>query len=237
MIGCWANIIGGCSSKISGEHIVSKSIFTDNMLHISGVSWLGEKKSLPKKTLEANILCTTHNNNLSELDTTAMELSSAIRDCYSAHSEVSILLNGWFFERWCLKVLCGLIASGWTEGGKSHPPKQIVEIAFGKNQFKDGAGLYILNEFSGQDFGTDIVQWNIVLDSETNSQICGILIILRGVVSLLTVLPGNPEPLIKAMGKTNVFDFTNIKLIYRPQKLSYLIHETKSKLGIKFSWK
>ena len=72
MDNCWADSIGGCSTKISGEHIVSKSIFEDEFLNVSGVAWLSDSiLTLPKKSLEANILCTTHNSKLSNLDTVA----------------------------------------------------------------------------------------------------------------------------------------------------------------------
>ncbi len=149
-------------------------------------------------------------------------------------------LDGWQFERWCLKVFCGLLASGWTEGGKIPIPHEFVEIAFGKRKFEAGAGLYILEGLAGVDNGADNIQWNFLHDSVTNTGVCGIIIVFRGLINILITRTGDPKPVLKSLGKTPNFDFTNANIHYRPENLSYKVRETKSEieshLNIEFKW-
>lgn len=242
MKNCWANSIGGCSSKISGEHIITKAVFKDDLLNISGVPWLsGETKKLPKQNLEANVLCTLHNSGLSSLDITAKNLAESLRELVIPRSQnLSLTLDGWLFERWCLKVLIGLLVSGWVEGGKVHIPQEFVEIAFGKSRFTNNAGLYFVINVTGVEPKTDFIQWRILLDSSTNTEVCGIAIIFRGLFIILFTREGNPEKLLRDMGKTDLFDFTNVKLRYRPTNLGYRIRDketkTNSELNIFFTW-
>jgi hypothetical protein len=242
MNSCWANSIGGCSSKISGEHVVSKSIFVDNKLTISGVPWLsGETKVLPKSVLEAKVLCTTHNSALSKLDTAAMELSDALRQLIAPEDQkLSITIDGWLIERWCVKLGAGLMASGWSNGGKVKIPIELVEIAFGSKQFTNQMGLYVVTNHSGIDPNTDHIQWNILLDSSNGSDVCGIIITFRDLIFILFTRAGNPERLIQSLGRSEFYDFTNVKLTYRPKNFQVTVHHeesnTDSELDITFEW-
>src|SRR2546425_10257894 len=72
---CWASITGGCSNTLSGEHYVSRGLWQGRPLVVlSGFDWLkGEEKVIPTNRLIAKILCTNHNNELSRLDSEAVE--------------------------------------------------------------------------------------------------------------------------------------------------------------------
>jgi len=65
---CYANSLGGCSGKLSGEHIVSKGIL-EEWVDVIGFSWCkDEVKRLHKLSLVSNILCEVHNWALSPFD-------------------------------------------------------------------------------------------------------------------------------------------------------------------------
>jgi len=169
----------------------------------------------------------------------AANLSSTLRTAYcSDNSSASFVLDGWLYERWCLKVLANVFAAGWTERGKAQPPKEIVELIFGRRRLAGSSGLYSVNYFTGRDKGTDEFIWNVLLDSETKSQICGILTSMRGFLTLVTIPQGNPEPLIRAIGRTQRFDFTEMRLTRHPRGLSYEVGKEgfSKKLEISMTW-
>lgn len=69
---CWAAACGGCGEGPSAEHIVSKCLFPEGVVHVSGFDWCkGETKSIGVNGLERQVLCETHNSALSETDAEA----------------------------------------------------------------------------------------------------------------------------------------------------------------------
>ena len=90
-----------------------------NSIEILGLSWVprGDLKSVGKSSLVARVLCKRHNGLLSTLDETASTFVDAIAladsnlrsgDSTNSRHEVS----GRALERWCLKMLLGMLASG-----------------------------------------------------------------------------------------------------------------------------
>lgn len=235
---CWAAALGDCSRVMSREHVISQGVFTDEKLHVEGVPWLGtnQGRQLGKRALTARVLCKRHNEQLSSLDTTAGQLSGALRALYASQRTTTFSLDGWLYERWCLKVLLNVCTSGWATGRVAFPAQEFVEATFGRRRLNDGAGLYLLDEYSGRDTGGDRFQWNILLDSHTRSQVCGIITSLRGFATLLTIRTGNPEPLIRSLGKVRSYDFANVQPQYRPRAVSYKVHETSAQLAISIAW-
>src|SRR5437868_15460857 len=118
---CWASIIGGCSNTLSGEHYVSRGLWQGRPLVVlSGFDWLkGEEKVIPTNRLIAKILCTNHNNELSRLDSEAVEFIKTLAEFervlfvrWKARQN-SILnikrygVDGFIFARWTLKTAIG----------------------------------------------------------------------------------------------------------------------------------
>jgi len=136
---CYANSLQDCSSKISGEHIISNNIlelFEQNKsIKVTGLPFI-EKEAfnlLSRKSLVSNILCTKHNHDISAYDAEAGKLFRSIinfdNDFYQANpTNEHIFLNGGFIEKWMLKIVCGLIAAGHIASGKIRTSVQLNDI-------------------------------------------------------------------------------------------------------------
>ena len=80
----YANIHGGCSTKISGEHYVSHSLiklytFDDPDLTIKHSHGFGIRKDVKPKNFVVNALCTNHNSALSVTDDAALDFATFLR--------------------------------------------------------------------------------------------------------------------------------------------------------------
>lgn len=156
---CWAKVLGGCSEKMSGEHIISKNQFGDSKkITVGGFPWCrGGTKEIGINSATSNVLCRTHNSALSPTDTAAGKLLAAFeliaerdaearRTARTFHPDVREV-PGDDFERWMLKTTINLAlmqpplpSSGMFEGGA--PARRYVEIAFGLASFSPEEGLY-----------------------------------------------------------------------------------------------
>ena len=128
--GCYLRETEACSSSLSGEHSVSRSVLRvlgDKSVKVSGFPWLkGEEKAIGIESLVSRNLCTAHNNILSPLDTAAGRFFKAVADCsLRAQGAGDIyLFCGHDIERWMLKVLAGLADSKnlAIDGGRLEGP-------------------------------------------------------------------------------------------------------------------
>src|SRR5207245_4901734 len=78
---CWANQLGGCSQKITREHVVSRGLFDSEQIMVQGFKWcLNEPKKIGLSNLVAKILCKRHNNDLSDLDAAALRAFDIFRE-------------------------------------------------------------------------------------------------------------------------------------------------------------
>lgn len=82
---CFLAETKGCSDKISGEHYISYNLLNkieknNRTIDIAGLSWLPKEqlRSIGRTNLVTNILCRTHNSELSALDIAAGRLVEAI---------------------------------------------------------------------------------------------------------------------------------------------------------------
>ena len=163
MRACWAQRLGNCSDKITGEHIVTAGLFLTDMVTVQGLSWcLDQPKTIGLPNLTRNILCGNHNSSLSAVDEAAIEAFDVFRECMRlqnvraamrerAWNVTTFAVDGAQLERWFLKTLIN-VASGGPHpiGPKSQavgePSTDLVEVAFGLLRFQPAAGLY----FSGE---------------------------------------------------------------------------------------
>ena len=80
MRACWAESLGGCSDKISGEHIITDGVFLTDTVSVRGLPWCPDFKTIGLASLVKNVLCVRHNSELSTADQGAIQLRNAILD-------------------------------------------------------------------------------------------------------------------------------------------------------------
>jgi hypothetical protein len=164
MSSCWAAVLGGCSTKISGEHYISKSQYGDaEKITVQGFSWCPEPKEIGIGSAVANILCKTHNEALSPVDAEAKRVLDGLtliaqrnaQDLKRRGEGISptawpssvFLVHGELFERWLLKTTINLALMGQPQprGGifdaAGNPDRRYVEIAFGLGRFDPPEGF------------------------------------------------------------------------------------------------
>ncbi len=152
--GCYAAALGDCHGKLTREHWISAAVLrlltVDDHVPIRGLAWLrGESRSLPIAGLQAKILCAHHNSQLSPLDEVGLQWATSIGLVDAGATAIADLIDGQCFERWLLKLLCGLGSSGaagrdgtalrrWT------PPAAWLRVLFGHSVHQPGVGLYAI---------------------------------------------------------------------------------------------
>lgn len=77
---CWAACLGGCSDKISGEHIITDGVFFTDTVKVKGLPWYPDFKTIGLASLVKNALCRRHNSRLSTADARAIQLRDAVCD-------------------------------------------------------------------------------------------------------------------------------------------------------------
>jgi hypothetical protein len=148
-----------CRGGISGEHLISESIIRllagDGEFRISGTPWLaeGEWKVVGPKSLTAKCLCVRHNGNLHPFDDAALLLFRSLKEVLEREVESkSYLISGHDIERWLLKTLKALAASGNLASGRERlagefaADVRIVDMLSDVHAWPRGAGLYCLME-------------------------------------------------------------------------------------------
>ena len=156
---CWAAPIGGCSKKLSREHIVSEGLWSGDEIAVKGLPWCKtESKFIRREEYTANILCTTHNNDLSLVDQAGIAAFDVFRKTFAYNRErmnlaasgqwsgpfdlIRHAVDGVLLERWFLKTLINKEVVG-TQGypigptGEvaNEPSPALVEISFGLRKF------------------------------------------------------------------------------------------------------
>jgi len=143
--------------KISKEHYISNNILADfeknRAVKLAGLPWM-EKQTfnlLSRSKLVSNILCTKHNQDLSPFDREAGDFLRCIKDFdagFNIETPVNEVkqFNGEYIEKWMLKTICALIASGQVAQNGHRVPvilKEIyVDLLFNNAAWPDGWGLY-----------------------------------------------------------------------------------------------
>ena len=139
-----------CDGKpVTREHYISKALllrFGDGFW-VDGLSWMSGPKQLTEKVLVSKMLCKKHNNALDELDTMIGNFYDVL---VRAHED---RLVGWhsfegsLLERWAIKVMCGLIASGnFGDGEAAEIVLPYLQILFGQTSILDGRGFYCVGD-------------------------------------------------------------------------------------------
>src|SRR5947209_2587209 len=160
---CYAAGRGGCSSGLSREHYVSRSVldlFSDgDAVSLGGFAWMakGKVKDLPIDAITARVLCEEHNRQLSPLDSEALRLFQTWERMYPEFanpanpSSWTERVDGELLERWMLKTLCGCASSGVVAMPETvrpgwHIPDTWISVLFGDAPMPANCGLYLLSE-------------------------------------------------------------------------------------------
>ena len=161
---CWARALGGCSDKLSREHIVSASLWDGDTITVKGFPWC---RSAPQRVganaLTSKILCKSHNSDLSPLDEEAGRAFKVLQRATQLANQRATsrprrkdvvrleVERPWLLERWFLKTAINVVAVHpgavrWRSTGApaNEPPEQLVRIAYGLEPFRAPMGLYNL---------------------------------------------------------------------------------------------
>ncbi|HEY0991815.1 MAG TPA: hypothetical protein VGD80_32415, partial [Kofleriaceae bacterium] len=139
---CYARTLNDCSQQITREHYISKKLLERlEDFEADGLAWLPEKKSLTAKALQSKVLCKRHNEALSPLDDNITNLYDMMRRWQDRKVVGDLVLDGEDLERWAIKVMFGLFASGSSQllDADSAPvdrtttlPRRYMRILFGE---------------------------------------------------------------------------------------------------------
>jgi len=159
---CWAATIGGCK-KGSKEHLIPQSTFHDDadykprVIKGYGLPWSEDKIiEIPFASLTTKILCTYHNNVLSDLDREASRIAKTfleiknifLRKSPRSNEELVVFHHsGDLLERWFLKTFINFQS---LYNKDVLPPKELVEIVFGLRKYPDGVGLAVIGHKGGK---------------------------------------------------------------------------------------
>ena len=140
---CWASMLGGCD-RISGEHVISRSVLED----VGPAPVIVEcvhrvpPGQYSVNSLTANILCRKHNSQLSPLDATAGLIAAFMLTSGDALPGRVLKVDGNLLERWLAKTVINYMFAGWAEEKKWPPHEDIVRTIFGEGSAPDGCGMF-----------------------------------------------------------------------------------------------
>ena len=193
---CYARAFSDCDRKLSREHYIGESILNlrDKPISVTGFPWLypGEKRPISKASLTAKVLCSRHNSVLSGLDSTALLLFKYLMGLNKEENQEALLINGEEIERWMLKTLCGVVASGNVVYDSKQvlgwePPYHWLEILFGTGRIPPDCGLYyIIGKYR-----LPVNQFAMItpIFNKTSNNIIGITFTLEAFPFLFTMEP------------------------------------------------
>lgn len=177
MVGtCWAHSIGGCSSKMSREHVVSKALFVGGQVDVRGLPWCkNETKRIGLANLTTKVLCKSHNERLSDVDSAGAQAFDVFRrmtETSNARKKMKrgswqvkrYEVNGPLLERWFLKTLINFCVEGSVPMGRENlavgvVPPRLVQVAYGLTPFAGRSGLYSIVRSGMQINSTDTLEF------------------------------------------------------------------------------
>ncbi len=174
--GCWANVLDDCDGKLTREHIISVAATPHDSPNASRQqreqcvvrhsSRGGPKgtwtREMTVRNLVSHILCSHHNNGLSEVDTAGGAFCNAIRSFYTlAHERRFSRLHwemktfesdGLLLERWLMKTAVNL-AVGYRDNrrigsalvGVNEPTTDLAEMIYGRRPVIEPYGVWFVS--------------------------------------------------------------------------------------------
>jgi hypothetical protein len=149
--GCYAAPLKDCDGgPLTREHYISKNLLLrfGNTFTVEGLSWSDSPRELTEKAMTAKVLCKRHNNMLDSLDCTIGRLHDLLFHAHQGGHIGTHDFDGEDLERWALKVLLSLGASGnlLVDGQKERmeAPDLHLRLLFGEDEMPDGCGFYYI---------------------------------------------------------------------------------------------
>ncbi len=148
---CYARVLCDCSAELSREHVVPAAILrrltTEGTVNVTREVDPHLRKLTPT-ALAARVLCTRHNNALSDLDQVGtrffLRIEELVRRTLGHPVEPAPkLFNGSDLERFFLKVASALVVSGWN-GHTRDVPREWCEAIWADGALIPPNGLYLL---------------------------------------------------------------------------------------------
>jgi hypothetical protein len=183
---CWAANLGGCTGKISGEHIASKGVLEtaqkmNPRLKLLRTASAGRPLTLSIASAVVNNLCEYHNGVLSPLDSEAQKLMQFVAaavepstmprrvEAIASRRERMLVrsFDGALLERWALKTFlnhfCARGNAGPRDGVARPSGVHILDTVFNGNSLPPGFGLYEFAEphkrlYPSQTFSIDTIE-------------------------------------------------------------------------------
>lgn len=247
---CWAKNFSPCKGKISREHYISRSIFEQDFVYVSGFNWCnGEERKVGLSNLTSKVLCEHHNNTLSGIDQAG---ANAVRIIESILPEDrrsttlapdSLEIDGLNFERWLLKIALNLsfkselhIGFGMIDSTPGWPSPYLLQVVFGNLPFTHKMGLYTF----GYDTTEKIRAGSIAfMPIHKEGHIGGFWYHIRGFDFFLSLYPGYYLPRLRELGigaNKNIPPYiVNALPEYRRKKIVAL-NERREPSVVSFKW-
>lgn len=149
---CWASRVSGCRGKRSLEHYMTRGLWLNGTLTVTGLPWSPEPKEMSIDDLGTRSLCEGHNGDLAFLDQVAIDLNNALRrldELVEVRGKsggphirpIHLHVNGALFERWALKTAMNLSVVSRSSPAPWRLPEWIPAAIFGKRPLDGGCGL------------------------------------------------------------------------------------------------
>jgi hypothetical protein len=226
--------LGSCDGGISGEHLITAAIIElladSGDFTISGLPWIpdGEIRAVGPNSLKANCLCRKHNSALHHLDDAALKLFTSLKLCLDRKvSGLKFLVSGHDVERWLLKTIKAMAASGNLARGQQKlsgafsQDIQVIELLDNPIQWPSTAGLYCVMQ-KGETMENHN-RFQIAPLANDNGEISGLSCNILGVSFLLML-----EPM-------DLHDNPHLRdAVFRPNQI--VIKDRASTSWLAFSW-
>lgn len=197
MIKCYLNGHGLCGGGITREHAISQSILRQlskgKTATIGGLPWQPSEtlQDIGIASLQSKVLCAAHNRACSPLDAAAsrfVETMDSI-DKRPQTLPVTTQIDGEAFERWLLKLICGLVAGQRLADGVV--PDEWKSVLAG-GSWPENWGLYFATGGESLIFAKDIY-FESKVHPETKRILAGHFNIAGTPMWLLLGRPDNPK--------------------------------------------
>lgn len=157
---CYAATYEDCDGRAATrEHWISRALLEriqgdGSGLRVGGLSWGAGRKDVSNAALASRMLCGRHNSMLHALDDAAIDLHDAWLAALLGHGTRRSLV-GDDIERWALKVLVGMVASGGAhlDGRKVRalPDRPVLDALFGFRTLPSPLGFYLVKHSDTDD--------------------------------------------------------------------------------------
>ena len=154
MSNCYAQCLGNCSGKISREHYISRSLLelsldADNKVMVDGLLSKDGLKLSTLNTAVAKVLCETHNNFLSEYDSSFSALVKELMEFNQESTDKILEVSGEEITLWLVKAFLGRVAAENNQENIYQGSNQfdyMVNVLFQKLHFNESLGFTLAVE-------------------------------------------------------------------------------------------